>query len=205
MLSLVNDLAESRIWLREECAYLFYRILPDLCERKQNLAQLLVNQVLGAKTGLAETPEGIAIWLKAQQQTPPLKLPKGVWHHHNVLNPKESTRLARTMADAAKEAEETHTSGSRAVWRPRLHFAWEVILSHLLSPLSQPNKRCISFGDFWKTVVDRKWHFYNCDKAHCDRNSFRLLLVTRTQISRLSGIPDYLKHDFRSNGHQYLH
>ena len=205
MLSLVNDLAKSKTWLREECAYLFYRILPELCQRKQKLAQLLVNEVLGAKTGLAETPEGIAIWLKAQQQRPALKLPKGVWHHHNVLNHKESTRLARTLADAAKESEETHSSGSRSIWRPRLHFAWEVIISHLLNPLSEPKERSISFDDFWNVVVDRKWHFCNCDKAHLDRNSFRLLLVTRTQISRLSGIPNYFKHDFRSNGHQYLH
>ena len=154
VLRIVVGLARDKLWLREECGFLLYRILPLLCSQRKEFAQTLLDKVLEPETGLLETSEGVAIWLEAQDQSCELKLPKKIWHHQAVLSRKESAHLIRIIVKSSKESEGAHPPGPKAMWRPHVHFVWDAILSRLLNPLDETKHKLLTFKQFWKAAVD---------------------------------------------------
>lgn len=154
VLEIVLDLAKNKVWLREECGSLLYSNLPLLYRQRKAFAQTLINKFLQPEAGLCETPEGVAIWLQAQDQSSDLELPKGIWQHQNVLNSKESIRLTQIILESSKQSEGPCRSSSKAVWRPKVHFVWEAILSRLLNPPKESKHKLLTLDQFWKRAVD---------------------------------------------------
>ncbi|KAK2754662.1 DNA-directed DNA polymerase [Arachnomyces sp. PD_36] len=160
----IFDLAKKKPWLREECGWIVFGCVQDLCARKADL--IYVENVLEqlCSNDLARTPEGVAIWLTVKDLFPDAKLPSGVWQHEDPLYIKEKRNLSKVMKEAwASEESSTKEPGNSrlsGVWSSKLHFAWETILARLYSQGSQDKRSKsskstrISFADFWTEVVD---------------------------------------------------
>ena len=112
--------------------------------------------------GFSETPEGVAIWLKALHLAVDVKMPKGVWHKKNPLHPKELAKLAAILKESASTDEpkkDKNAFKSRGTWSSNLHFVWEEIISHILNPDPRFDKETakakdVTFEKFWAVAVD---------------------------------------------------
>ncbi|TKA79190.1 hypothetical protein B0A49_02161 [Cryomyces minteri] len=114
-----------------------------------------------ASNDMFKTPEGLAIWLTSQSLFPAIDLPSDVWHQKDPLCIKERVTLAKVMRENAREKtakvddktlsnKKTDTTGTP---QPQMHFAWEVILSHLYRR-ADSKAEALDFSKFWTEVVD---------------------------------------------------
>ena len=161
VLDLVYELAQKKAWLREECGWILYKSIESLKAHDNGIiyAQILVDK-LNAH-GLAQTPEGIALWLGSQSTFPSVILPPSVWHKQNPLHRKEKAKLANTMKVASTmgplQAETTSKIAKNTTWSPSLHFAWDVILASLIQQNHASQAETVKttgFADFWTEAVD---------------------------------------------------
>lgn len=161
LLDLVFDLAKKKPWIREECGWIIYRCIYELSAQKADakfvesaLERLCSNE-------LARTPEGVAIWLAANELFPKVTLPSKVWKHDDPLDTKERNQLAKVMKESSASETEGENQGNNpkqsGVWNSKLHFAWDAVLSRLgevSTKWSKSKTSRISFIDFWTEVVD---------------------------------------------------
>ena len=113
---------------------------------------------------LAKTPEGIAIWLAVLSKYPKAALPMGVWHHEDPLSQCEKTVLAQVLREAPSQIvslDEGQMATQTGRWNAKVHFAWHVVLSQVLSTPQARHKhsverssRRLNFEDFWIECVD---------------------------------------------------
>jgi DNA polymerase phi len=108
----------------------------------------------------------VSIWIAVKDLFPDADFPKSVWKHDDPLNVHEKNVLSKVMRGSSVAAEQpenkTAVKGQSGFWKPRLHFAWDVILTRLcdenLAAKTSNNKSSrssrISFRDFWNEVVD---------------------------------------------------
>jgi hypothetical protein len=114
-----------------------------LCDFIQNLEPLeegaatYVDAILEelVASGLAKTPEGVAIWLAVRSKDLKVSFPAYIWHKNDPLCRKERQALAAALKEKSQgfdsDANPTHfvKSGS---WRAYVNFAWFKVLEELL-------------------------------------------------------------------------
>ncbi|KAL8930771.1 MAG: hypothetical protein Q9208_000312 [Pyrenodesmia sp. 3 TL-2023] len=161
LLDIIYGLAKTKPWLREECGWILYSACDILKDGDWNpsFIEALVERL--CQVGLAKTPEGIAIWLKARIDFPGANLPGNVWRGENPLHKKELSRLAKILKgtpvgeDAKESNGEVTQKGS---WSSKLHFVWMVLFTELANPSPATSSvgasKTVTFGQFWKEAVD---------------------------------------------------
>ena len=160
LLEIVLSLAKKKSWLRELCGWTLYQALDVIQEQQKakKYARVLIERLLD--DGFSETPEGVAIWLKALHLAIDVKMPKGVWHKKNPLHPRELTKLTTILKESSSKddpEEDKKAIKSRGTWSSNLHFVWAEIILHLLTRdgiLSQKEVKEITFEEFWATAID---------------------------------------------------
>ncbi|KAK5149558.1 hypothetical protein LTR04_007019 [Oleoguttula sp. CCFEE 6159] len=154
-------LAKEAPWLRQECGSIICQSLRLLASEKVDTAyaQEVVERL--SSNDMFKTPEGVAIWLTSQSLFPAIDLPTDVWHQKDPLCIKERVTLAKVMRENAREKpakvddktlsnKKLDTTGTP---QPQMHFAWELILSHLYRR-ADSKAEVLDFSKFWTEVVD---------------------------------------------------
>ena len=149
-------------WLREECGFILFTAVQLLLEQDTQRAQSVIDKL--HTHGLSRTPEGIAVWISLYAKFPDLRFPSGVWHRENPLNHKEIKNLARILKEVPVTEDTDHVAESKhlqkGAWSSNVHFAWDVILTKLLTgePVIKDSEKSknISFYKFWEQCVDGK-------------------------------------------------
>lgn len=166
VLTALFEIPKRKPWLREECGWVVVCALREVYVKKfddkyaKRAIELLVDN------GLARTPEGVAIWLEAKDLFA-FDLPANVWQYGSPLSGKERTALAKIMKESSDPEEEKDDSQEKgqekknvrnsSTWSPKLHFAWNAVLSRLYecdAAAKKSKSGQISFSDFWTEVVD---------------------------------------------------
>lgn len=111
---------------------------------------------------LANTPEGIALWLALQARPEP-SLPANVWHDNDPLSAKNRPKLIKVLKGDIQDSSENGESDTikAAATSVNPQFAWNVILSKLLqgdneSKTARTDASKSQFGQLWLGVVDGK-------------------------------------------------
>lgn len=161
ILDVILELGKKRIWLRKECGWVLYNAIGILGKHNDYI-QLLVDRI--SEHGYTKTPEGVAIWLRAQSVRPSVRFPDGLWHGNDPLHRKELKRLANVLKEGSPNKDgqinEVETVTQKGNLSPDLHFAWEVVIGRVLdeqqSEASKVKKktRNLTFHEFWNEAVD---------------------------------------------------
>ncbi|KAL8771894.1 MAG: hypothetical protein Q9209_002832 [Squamulea sp. 1 TL-2023] len=160
-LDAIYEAAKKKPWLREECGWILYGAAQTISEGDHDLRfiQVLVNKLV--KSGLAKTPEGIAIWLKVQIEFPEIELPTDIWRGGGPLLAKHKLKLAKILKEttsAERPDEKKGEMSQRGSWTSRIHFAWNVILSELTkekhTQATGLKSETLSLEEFWQVAVD---------------------------------------------------
>ncbi|KAL8732927.1 MAG: hypothetical protein Q9181_003776 [Wetmoreana brouardii] len=198
ILGIVYEAARKKPWLREECGWVLYGAVQTLKQRCHELrfVQALVDKL--CHYGLAKTPEGVAIWLKVQQEFPQGNLPDGVWRDCNPLHRKEKSKLAKIL----KEASDGNSAGEpdgqvsqKSNWTSKLHFVWSVIFPEITRERSKKGtSKIIGFAEFWREAVDE--HLFALSSSE-ERKYWGFLLFQQLFSSMpISFLPDLFSHNF---------
>ncbi|KAI9680273.1 MAG: DNA-directed DNA polymerase [Bathelium mastoideum] len=177
--------AKNTRWLREEYCSVINNCIPELA-REGRIADF-INDILAAmmEQHMEHTPEGIALWLTAQNSGSNLSYPEGVWRKRDPLNKHERANVIRIMKSGAgnelKVEEGTPKSHSKGN-QTRLGFAWNVLIGTVLSRTDQgmgqagskPEK---NFKALWKELID---DFLFAENASAERKSLGLQLLSST-------------------------
>lgn len=129
-------------------------------DRKDAFVQSLLQQL--ASSGLAKTPEGVAIWLTASAACGTSILPDGVWKQNDPMSTKERQNLVKILkgSDVDETGEHDGDQKSQTGYAmPLASFAWDVVLNSAIAK-SQPGENSIvpstDFSKFWLDVIDGK-------------------------------------------------
>jgi len=148
------ELAKKKPWIREECGWV---IVEAVAQMSQGQAEFTLESLYVA--GLALSPEGVGIWIKAKGRFPTMKFPNKPWGPTgNPLDRLQS--LAKALKESSpnddgpatiKQAKQTGN------WNPQLHFVWGIVLSQFATAAQQKQSGVASdFENFWKVAVDGK-------------------------------------------------
>lgn len=109
-------------------------------------------------SGMAKTPEGVAIWLNIRAGLPEIQLPDGIWRHGNPLHRKEKSQLAEILKEASvgRQSDETTVQiAQKGNWTSRIHFAWIVVLDELAGNAAVGKRsKTVGFEEFWREAID---------------------------------------------------
>jgi hypothetical protein len=161
----IFELARDIPWLREECGLVLVEAINSLNRQStlRNCAQQVIERLVSFS--LANTPEGVAIWLTVRAQFEDV-LRSDVWNSQDPLSKKERTRLAKILKEDFRNSSESGESESikSAAANPNPTFAWDLVLSEMLrrdEAKSGPKETSKpEFAQFWLDTVDSK--FCNC-------------------------------------------
>jgi len=107
-------------------------------------------------TGLAQSPEGVGIWLTAKNRFSDMKFPTKPWGQSG--NPLEHLKsLAKALKESSNEDESDKTKQAKQTgnWNPQLHFVWKVVLAQYATAAKEKKHGIKSeFENFWKVAVD---------------------------------------------------
>ena len=146
---------KKKAWLSEECGWLLYDSLETLKDVPSGVAyaQALINAL--RENDFLKTPEGLALWTATQERFPDIKFPKHVYHHRDPLNPKERRTIAAILREAGSSSDDKANGevSDKGNWTPRLHIAWEVVLT----AASHSNAEQVKFSELWREAVDGQW------------------------------------------------
>lgn len=157
-------MAKKKPWLREECGWILHSACQILKEGDRNpiFIETLVETL--CQVGLAKTPEGVAIWLKARADFPGADLPGNVWRGENPLHKKELSKLAKILKETSFGEDAKESNGEvaqKGSWSSKLHFVWMVIFAKLANAAPAPSSveasKTVTFGQFWQEAVDGKF------------------------------------------------
>ncbi|OJJ30408.1 hypothetical protein ASPWEDRAFT_177064 [Aspergillus wentii DTO 134E9] len=157
VLDLLFELAQKKPWIREECGWILYRCVYDLSSQKADakFVEAVIERL--CSSGLAQTPEGVSIWLATKDLFPKASLPSKVWKHDDPFDTKERNQLAKVMKESST-ADSEGGNKSSGVWNSKLHFAWDAVVCRLSEGSKEKSKSKsssrIGFADFWTEVVD---------------------------------------------------
>ena len=154
----------SSSWLKEECGLICYEAARLMCNELPiaKVAYSIIDAM--NECNALKTPEGILVWLEFSSHIDSVarKFPKGIWHKHNPLSGKETGTVVKILHLVKSSDDETSDpSGSR---QTSPHFAWEVILQHLMSTdeiksKGQDDGKAKAFKNykqFWTEAIDSK-------------------------------------------------
>ncbi|KAL9615238.1 MAG: hypothetical protein Q9167_000332 [Letrouitia subvulpina] len=174
--SLIFELAKKKPWLREECGWIVVSALQVLTQKQQHtiIVQMIIDRLF--EHGLGKTPEGLAAWILVRFATSDVVFPPGVWHCDNPLHNKERENISRILREAFVETDQGREHpdvAKKSNWSPKLHFAWSIVLAQLLTDKSEEDPELITFGDFWKDVIERNLF---APSSSCERKYWGFLL-----------------------------
>ncbi|KAI9658869.1 MAG: DNA-directed DNA polymerase [Trizodia sp. TS-e1964] len=215
VLDLILELGKQKPWLSEECGFILYDSINEAYTAgtvgNSGYAQVVIEKV--SAHGLAETPDGVAIWLRTKALYPGIEFPANTWHNRDPLDAKNRSMLARAMKNGCvPEAEQDEVpKPKKGFWSARLHFAWDTLLSWYFtsSYMTDLDTNISNFKSLWKDLVDdnlfaaavsderKSWGFLVLGKAVSDapgpflRSIFSQNLM-RCLINQLSDPERYL-------------
>ncbi|SCU87683.1 LAME_0D11056g1_1 [Lachancea meyersii CBS 8951] len=194
------DVATTKTWIRESSLYTLYQAIEKLAPLLTSQKALDAAFNLLDESHLTLTSEGLAIYLFLLHTCPATRK-LASQNRPNLQNSwKNGDPLKRgnlpLIANALKEANVSEDSSlkQKAVWAPRLHFVWDVLLSAVLSTdsykLAKSEERVtkkrkkdshdktlfIGLPEFWKSVVDDS--FFN-EKASSERKYLGFLVFEK--------------------------
>lgn len=192
LLDLIYGMARDTPWLREECALVLVQAIetlpaePKLESCVRGVAERLVSYKL------ADTPEGVAIWLGLQARHEPT-LPSNVWHDNDPLSTKNRPKLIKVLKGDIQSSSDGDKSDAvkSAGSNTNPQFAWTVILSKVLqldeeSEAAQKDGSKSQFGQLWLNIVDGKLlQVFKVTISDGTSTTFRLIIFSRTQVLRL--------------------
>jgi DNA polymerase phi len=145
------DLAKKKPWIREECGWV---VVEALGQMKQRQAEDTLEQVQNA--GLAQSPEGVGIWLTARSRFPDIKFPVKPWGQSgNPLEHLKSLAKALKESSSTENGEKTQQAKQTGNWNAQLHWVWNVVLANYGAAVKMKNHGVKSeFENFWKVAVD---------------------------------------------------
>lgn len=141
-------LSNKKVWLKSQCGWVLVQALQqmDQAQAKATLEKL-------SNAGVAKTPEGVAVWMVAQNQFPDLQVKP--WQH--PLSRKTlgdlTAILKESFNDSSKDISSNSRNNQQASWAAQLHFVWDLILNHYLKA---GDSGVEDFAQFWGRVVDGK-------------------------------------------------
>lgn len=146
------QLAKKKSWMREECGWI---ILEALEQMTQQEAESTLEQLQEA--GLATSPEGVGVWLKARRTFRDMKFPSKPWGHNG--NPLEHlSALAKVLKESSSTVGKDNEQIAQQTgnWHPQLHFAWDIVLDECIESTKDllHDSPSVIFIDFWKVAVD---------------------------------------------------
>jgi DNA polymerase phi len=149
ILEKLMELAKKKPWIREECGWV---IMEALAQMKQSQAEHTLQVLYDA--GLANTPEGVGIFMTAKDRFPSLKVPSKPWGPTgNPLDRLQSLAkaLKESSQDDGSKKQEAKLTGS---WNPKLHFVWDIVLVQFANAQREERVAGPDFENFWKVAVD---------------------------------------------------
>lgn len=149
ILEKLMELAKKKPWIREECGWV---IMEALVQMDQEQTEQTLETIYGA--GLANTPEGVGIFMTAKDRFPRLKVPTKPWGPTgNPLDRLQS--LAKALKESSQDdgarKQEAKPTGN---WNPKLHFVWEIVLVQFANAQREKKVGVPDFENFWKVAVD---------------------------------------------------
>ena len=149
ILEKLMELGKKKPWIREECGWI---IMEALAQMKQIQAEHTLQVLYDA--GLANTPEGVGIFITARDLFPGLKIPTKPWGPTgNPLDRLQSLAkaLKESSQDDGSKTKEAKLTGN---WSPKLHFVWDIVLVRFADVQSGKGITPPDFENFWKVAVD---------------------------------------------------
>lgn len=150
ILEKLMELAKKKPWIREECGWV---IMEALAQMKQVQAEHTLRVLYD--NGLANTPEGVAIFMKAGSRFPSLKVPSKAWG--STGNPLDRLQaLAKALKESSNDdGAKTQEAKLTGNWNPKLHFVWDMVLGQFANAEGGKEGDDIpDFENFWKVAVD---------------------------------------------------
>jgi len=178
------DLAKKKPWIREECGWV---VVEALGQMNQSQAEDTLEQVQNA--GLAQSPEGVGIWLTARNRFPDMKFPSKPWGHSgNPLEHLKSLAKALKESSSSEDGEKTQQAKQTGNWNAQLHWVWNVVLANYGAAVKMKRHGIKSdFENFWKVAVDGElpsvstiWHMLTITR--------KFILNYRIQRAEVLGI-----------------
>lgn len=155
----IYELARDIPWLREECGLVIVEAIDSLNgqSKLRDFAQQVIERLVSFN--LANTPEGVAIWLTVKAQFEDV-LPSDVWSSQDPLAKNERKRLAKVLKEdfrGSSQGGEGEGIKSAAA-NPNPTFAWDLVLSEILrrDETNNERKEKPEFPQFWLDTVDSK-------------------------------------------------
>lgn len=151
VLVLLYELALTKGWFRESCANVIITILKTLDQSKSALlydCTTAVHEMLHT-SALSKTIEGVAIHIQCLENGS--IVPVEGWSHGNPLHASNLTVLNKVLRDQGSDQGNNGTEVQIGTWKPKLHFAWTVIIRAILEPRSTD---LIAIEDLWRVIVD---------------------------------------------------
>lgn len=192
LVALVVQLGKKKPWLREECGWILYRGIFDLASQKDDVkyAEALIEEIRAQD--LIKTPEGVALWLAVKDAFPGAALPENIWKHNDPLDSREKHVLTKVMKESSSADEDSQNGVAKnqtGVWNPKVHFAWDAILSRISEPSSRDKSKektkssRLSFSDFWTEIVDSMFYLpCHFGSANSSRWPFCRCVIGRAEI-----------------------
>ena len=151
VLDLLVKMSQRKVWLRRQCGWIILRAIPNM---KKKMVEKTLQKL--ADEGLAQTSEGVAIWLHAMQHFPKMALPAKPWQ--DPLSPSAFATLPAILKDSGRDntiGETPEAQRKQSNWTAQLHFVWDVIVSSFAKRAEASQDDAIKlFGQFWSRVVD---------------------------------------------------
>jgi DNA polymerase phi len=145
------NLAKKKPWIREECGWV---VVEALAQMNQGQAESTLEQL--QNVGLAQSPEGVGIWLTARNRFPDMTLPNKPWGQGG--NPLEHLKsLAKALKESSlnEDGEKTQQAKQTGNWNAQLHWVWNVVLANYDAAVKLKTHGIKSeFENFWKVAVD---------------------------------------------------
>ncbi|KLU84330.1 hypothetical protein MAPG_03374 [Magnaporthiopsis poae ATCC 64411] len=162
VLKLLLQLSKKKSWLQPQCGFVIAQAVPLM---KRKLVEKTLDELVEA--GLAKSPEGLGIWLVAQETFPDIKLPKP-WQ--DPLGTKSLQDAAAVLKGSTQELsdEDGGQTAKQSYTMTQLHFVWGLILDSLKDQQSGKEFRL-----FWDRVVDQSF-FSKTASDHQKLSGFKL-------------------------------
>ena len=156
LLELLCRTATRKPWLRQECGWVLFEFVSDDSVEARDIHGLFTEDIIKALAAnkMIRTPEGVAIWIGAEDSHADSDLSGHVWKYGHPLAKKYLGALAQIMRDARPEdADDEDGVQGAAMWSPKHHFAWNVLIMTLIQYEPAPGN--ISIEDLWQGTVEQ--------------------------------------------------
>ncbi|KAH8891864.1 hypothetical protein GQ53DRAFT_719605 [Thozetella sp. PMI_491] len=192
VLDLLIKMAQKKVWLRRQCGWIILQAIPHM---KKKTAEKTLQKL--SDDGLAQTSEGVAIWLQALARFPKMEVPAKPWRDPLALTSFSS--LPAILKDSGRDntiGETPEAQRKQSNWTAQLHFVWDFILaSFILRAEASAEETSKLFEQFWNRVVDEGFFSKNASEAQ----KFSGFMVFQLMLEGSPELPFIVKTIFSKN------